>query len=154
MEIFQCQVNFSLVGDCKKMQHRVGRTTQCHQDCDGVFKSFLGQDVASSNSLGNQIHYCSARLLGKFIAPAIYCRRGRRSWKCKANCLGNTCHGVGGKHSTTSSLTRTDGLFNLVYPILGNQPTSTGTYCFKGIDNRDIFSINLTRKSGTGINKD
>ena len=53
------------------MKNSVGRAAERHQDGDGIFKCLLGQDIAGSNSLCNQINDCSTCLFSSSAAEEI-----------------------------------------------------------------------------------
>ena len=120
VELLQRQRQPKLIGDSRKVQRCVCGARNGHVHTNGVFKGLLGQDVPGADVIFDQIDNRHARALGKPQAFAVIAGDRAVAGKRHAKGLGQTVHGVCGKHTGAGAAARAAVLCQLLLLLLGH----------------------------------
>ena len=121
------KIKANLMGNGRKMQHRVGGAAQCHIHSQCIHDGFLCDDVAGTDILIVHIHNCHTGMLCKLDALRIHSRDRTVSSKSHAQRLCQTVHGVGGVHTGAGTAGRADLVLKLRHIILCHCACRIGT---------------------------
>ncbi len=120
IEQIEIKIYLSLLGDGRNMQYRVGRAAQSHIYGDGVFKGFLGSNLARRYVASNQFHNLHTRLLSQSVTGCRHRRYGAIAREAEAQRLGETIHGIGSEHTGARTTSGASAIFNLSQLFLGH----------------------------------
>ena len=120
INIIHCEVHTRFVGNGQQMKHCIGRATHCDIQCHGIQESFTRCDTFRQNAfiaffiifisiLYNQCG-CILKELG---AVCMSSQDGSVSRQSQTDGFIQAVHGVGRKHTRTTSTSRTSMIFNL-----------------------------------------
>ena len=77
LEVIEIQFEASLVSNSRKVEHRVRRPAESHDDRDRILQGLTRDDVSRRDSLANHLHDRPTRISRLDLAPRVH-RRGRR----------------------------------------------------------------------------
>ena len=100
-----CEINLKvhtdLMCDCRKMQHTVGRASQCHIYCQRIQDCILCHNISWANILLPHFHNFHTCMFCKTDSLRIYCRNRTISAKSHSKYLCQTVHAVSCVHTGT-----------------------------------------------------
>ena len=105
------------------MDDGIGRTAYGGMDGHGIFKGLQRHYVTGPDIFGDQIHNPAPRLLGQPDKRGMHRATGAVGRQRHAQSLGQTAHGIGCAHCTTSSAGWTHLILNLSKILIGNLST-------------------------------
>jgi hypothetical protein len=91
--------NAGLVGDGRKVQHRVGRAAERHVHGERVEKGFFTEDIERADVFVEKLHDLLAGGLGKPCARGVDGGDGTVAGQRDADGLAQAVHGVGREHA-------------------------------------------------------
>ena len=91
-EIVHVYLQANLVCNCRDLQRRADRATECHVHGHGVLEGALGDDIAWLDVLFHELHYLHAAAVGKLQARAVRRWDAAVARQCQAECFGQAIH--------------------------------------------------------------
>ena len=143
-----------LMGDRRKMQHRVGRAAEGHLAAQRVAERLFREDVAGPAVLLQQLHDLFARQFGKTDARRINGRDRAVAGQCHADGFGQAIHRVGGVHAGAASAARTGGLLHFAQLSVGHLSGGMAADSFRYFGKADALAFELARQHGASADKD
>src|ERR1700722_16784403 len=86
-------------GDGQSMEHGVGAATHGDIECESIFESVVGEDVAGADVLFDEINDSSAGFFEEFVAGGIGGENAAVAGEGPAEGFAETVHAVGGEHA-------------------------------------------------------
>ena len=137
----QVNRNAGFMGNCRQMQHCIGRTAQGHVSSKTIPEIFSSHHLTGSNSLLIQIHYSHAGMLCKSNTFTSNCRNCSIARQTESQNLCQTVHGICSEHSRTGTTARTGSMLHIFQLTFSNFANCKGTNSLKHICQRKFLSI-------------
>ena len=96
---FHVKLYACLMSDCRKMQHTVGGTSQCHIYSQSVQECLFSHNISRTDISPKHLHNLHTSFLRQLDTLGIYCRNGSITLKSHTKNLCQTVHTVGRVHT-------------------------------------------------------
>ena len=107
IEIIQGQLHISRMSNGQQVQSGIGRTTQSHGHCDGIFKGFASQNVRRLKPHFQHPDNCSASFHDIVFLILRFCWVRRRARQAHPKNFNSCRHSISRVHTTTATRART-----------------------------------------------
>ena len=134
-------LNTCFMGNGRKMEHCIGRTSQGHIHCQCVHKCLLCQDISRTDILLKKFHNLHTRMFCQFNTFGINSRNCAVALKAHADGFCQTVHTIGSIHTRTGTAGRTSMLFIVKHIFLRHLACCVGTDCFKHTGKARLLSF-------------
>ena len=125
------KIEAHLMRDCRKMQHRIGRTAERHIHGQRVFDCFFGHDVAGADILFQHIHHSIARALCQTQTLRVNRRDRAVAAESHAKHFRQAVHRICRIHTRAGTAGRADFFFVNRYFFFGHFACRMSTDCLK-----------------------
>ena len=156
--IFICQTHVQfktdLMGDGRKVQHRIGGAAESHIHCQRIADGSLRDDIAGTDIFPVHLHDLVSRMLGQ----ADSCRINRRDRSVSAEAhtdgLCQTVHAVGRVHAGAGAAGRAAVLLEFIQLLLGHRAGLSRTHCLEDAGQGCMLSGHMSRKHRAAAHED
>ena len=158
INVIHRKVGLRLLCHCQQMKDRIGRTAHGNVQRHGIKERLTGGNVARQNGFISVpvifvsiLHNQFRRITEKLEAIGMCSQNSPIARKCQTDCLVQAVHGVGSKHSGTTTTARTGMAFHVCNLLVTDR-------CVSGFNHRinqiQMTAVPLTCFHRTARNKD
>ena len=156
--IFICQAHVQfktdLMGDGRKVQHRIGGAAESHVHRQRIADGFLSDDVAGTDILPVHLHNLVSRMLGQADSRRINRRDRSVTAEAHTDGLCQAVHAVGCIHAGAGAAGRAAVLLEFIQLLLGHRAGLSRTHCLKDAGQGCMLPGDMSRKHRAAAHED
>ena len=125
IDIVHGKIHFRFMGNGQQMKYSIGRTTHRNIQCHGIEESFASCDTFRQYAFISFfiifigiLHDEGSSILEQLCTVGVSSKDGTIARQSQTDCFIQAIHGIGGKHTRTTSTSWTSMVFNLSYLLI------------------------------------